>query len=609
MKPRTTLLLAAIGGGLFAYIWFVDRHQSSTNEAAQASAKVLKVERDKITGISVNNAGAQLELRKKDGVWNMEQPLVDLGDSTAIDQLLSLVESLRHDSKIDLTPGKEADQLKEFGVSESDLTLKLKADSGNDLELLVGKDSAVEGKIYVRQQGQNTVYVVRNELRKQLTKKADDFRDHRLSATPAQSVQKFTIKTAEGEIELERKNQHWNILKPLAARAADSKVNDMLAGLLTANVSQFLPEAPTPEQNLSEPKATVTMQVEGQKDPVVLQIGAAPAGDENKEKTFTKISTRKAVTVVANTALDPALKARPNDLRDRKLLRFESDIVDRITIEPAGKPPLVLARKGEKWMRKDGDKESPIKDGLAAKLLADLHSAESVNFVADVATDLAQYGLGTPSVKVRLSSYASENTPESKAGEKPIATLLVGKVEGDSGFAKIEEEPFVIAAAKTLIESFPTDLLALMPAPTPEILIEAKPETITAIEILQKDAAAVNLEKKEGAWKLAKDAPGAPNAEAVQRIEMLLGSLQAGKVSDAAVQTLLEENLKTKVLTLKVSLSKEGKSETQELTVGLPTKDGDFPAKLTGRDGLFLLNSANKEILSAKILPQPEPAK
>jgi hypothetical protein len=34
--------------------------------------------------------------------------------------------------------------------------------------------------------------------------------------------------------------------------------------------------------------------------------------------------------------------------------------------------PIVLARKGEKWMRKDGDKESPIKDGLAAKLLADL---------------------------------------------------------------------------------------------------------------------------------------------------------------------------------------------------------------------------------------------
>jgi hypothetical protein len=75
--------------------------------------------------------------------------------SAAIDQLLSLVESLKHDSKIDLTQGKEAEQLKEFGVSESDLSIKLKSDSGKDLELLVGKDSAVEGKIYVRQQGQD----------------------------------------------------------------------------------------------------------------------------------------------------------------------------------------------------------------------------------------------------------------------------------------------------------------------------------------------------------------------------------------------------------------------------------------------------------------------
>ena len=38
------------------------------------------------------------------------------------------------------------------------------------------------------------------------------------------------------------------------------------------------------------------------------------------------------------------------------------------------------------------------------------------NFVADVATELPKYGLDQPQLKVTLSSFASENTAETKAG-------------------------------------------------------------------------------------------------------------------------------------------------------------------------------------------------
>lgn len=602
MKLRTTLALAAVGGGLFAYIWFVDRHQSSTNETTQASTKVLKLDRDKVTSISIRNAGTQLELRKKDGVWNMEQPLTDLGDSNAIEQLLGLVANLRHDSKIDLTPGKEAEQLKEFGVAESELSLKLKPESGSELELLVGKDSAIEGKIYVRQKGQNAVYVVRNDLRTQLTKKTDDFRDHRLSAIPFQSVQKITVKTNEGEIDLERQNQHWNILKPLRARAADGKIKDLLAGVLTAPVSQFHPETPTPEQSLSDPRATVTLQVEGQKEPVILQVGAPPSGEEAKDKTFAKISTRKAVTVIPNKALDPLLKARPNDLRDRKLLRFEPDIVDRITIQNAGTPPILLSRKGETWVRKDGDKESPVRDGVASKLLADLQTAETIKFVADLATDLAQYGLATPAVTVRLASYSSENTPESKAGEKTITALLIGNVESDGGYVKLEDEPYVVAAPRAFIDSIPADILSLLPLATPEPLFEFKPESITGLQIRHQDAAPIGMEKKDGAWSLADAGTGTLDTDALQKIEAHLIALKAGRVSDPTALALLSENLKTQVLSLTLKTSQEGKENTQELQLGLPTKSGEFPAKLAGKEGVFLLSAASKEILAGKVL-------
>ena len=84
MKPRTTLLLALLASGFFAYLWFVDRHRESTREAAKSAAKVVSFERDKVDSLSLRNGSAQIELRKKDGIWQMEQPQQDRADASAV---------------------------------------------------------------------------------------------------------------------------------------------------------------------------------------------------------------------------------------------------------------------------------------------------------------------------------------------------------------------------------------------------------------------------------------------------------------------------------------------------------------------------------------------
>src|SRR5581483_927333 len=131
-------------------------------------------------------------------------------------------------------------------------------------------------------------------------------------------------------------------------------------------------------------------------------------------KIYVKISTRDVVLVVPKT-VEGVLDTKPNDVRDRNLARFSPDIVDRINIESPGKEKIVLARKGESWVRKVDGKDVAINATAAAKLLTELHSAQVVNFVADVATDLPKYGLDQPQATVTLSSYSSENTAETKA--------------------------------------------------------------------------------------------------------------------------------------------------------------------------------------------------
>ena len=597
MKTRTTLLLALLAAGCFAYLWFVERHQESTRDAAESATKVLSFDRDKLDSLSLRNGSTQLELRKKDGVWQMEQPHQDRADTSAVDRLLGLLEGLRYDSKIDLSKEQEPELLKEFGLADSETTLRFRAGAGKELELVLGKDSPIGQKLYVQLRGQHSAFVVRNELRGRITASPDEYRDHRLSATPVSSVEKLTIRSGEGEIQLQRSGNHWDLVKPLRARAASSKVNDLLAGMLTAQVSQFLAEAPTPEQALSEPRATVTMSVEGEKEPLVLLVGAAPTGDDGKDKCFAKLSSRAAVTVLSNAALDPLIKARPNDLRDRKLIRVASDIVDRITIEPHGRPKIVVARKGENWVLKSGESESTINEILASKLLADLQSAEATNFVADVAADLSQYHLSEPSLRVTLSSYASENRVEFDAGEKVLAKLLFGPPEGDNAYCKLDDEPFVVAASKNLIGSIPSDAILLQPLD----VVDFNPDDVVKISS-RKGSDTTVLEKRDGVWKVSGE--GSVNLPAVQAMLSLVSHLRTPKwigpvdpASQGLEKTEFELNFESK---------KGDQTSSLKLSVGSPYEgENSLHATVSSKPGTFSLNKADKDILSAPLLHHP----
>ena len=78
--------------------------------------------------------------------------------------------------------------------------------------------------------------------------------------------------------------------------------------------------------------------------------------------------------------------------------------------------------------------------------------------------------------------------------------------------------------------------------------------------------------------------------------------MQATRISDPAALKILTENLKTQTLSLKVTTSKDGKEDTVELSLGTATKSGEFPAKISGSEGLFLLKNESKEILAGKLL-------
>ena len=591
MKLRNTLILLLIAGGIFGYIWFVERNRPTTREALERSRRVVEFDRDRINVISIKNPDAKIELRKNEnGVWQLEEPVKDRADSMAITQLLTTVETLRHDAVL----GEEGnalnkDQMKEFGVSTSDTKVKF---SGGDktLELLVGKDAAVEGKIYLRVDGSNSVFVVPNDLKNQLSKKADDFRDRKLTdLTPAQ-VSRVVIQSVAGEIEAEKKSGHWFLLKPLKARGDDSKIGDLIAQATTARVHSFIAEpASTTAYGLQEPRGSVTLFSDAEAEPVVLQIGTDPQEEKEKDKVYAKLSSRESVVLIPNTVLK-ILETKPNELRDKHLLRVESDIVDRITIEPAGADAIVLARSGENWVRKT-DKDVPANSAAAARLLNDLQTHEVTEFVTDVASDVAKYGLDKPRIKVTLSSFASENTAETKAGEKAIVSVLFGNIGGENVFAKVEEEPFIVSVSRVLLDSIPSD-----PIQWQELAIyKFKPGDFKSLDVTKQGGPTVSVQRDKESWNLV-SGDGIVNQINVESLVNTLANLRAVRWIGATTQ---EHGLDQPILTITFNVG-EGKSG--KLSLGAQTADEMSFATAEGLSGTFAVSRPDAEALRLAII-------
>jgi hypothetical protein len=352
---------------------------------------------------------------------------------------------------------------------------------------------------------------------------------------------------------------------------------------------------------MQEPRATVSLWIEGEEKPTVIQIGAHPTDERDREKSYAKASSRDGVVLLPKT-IEALATTKPNDLRDKNLVRVEQDIVDRINIEGAGKEKIVLARKGESWVRKSGGKDEAVNVTAARRVLEELRTQRVAAFVSDVATELARYGLDQPQTKLTLSSYASENTAETKAGEKAIATILFGKVEDGKVYARLEDEPFIVAVPELFLETLMTDPLQWQPLE----VYNHKAENIATVEVTKTGQAAIVLERdKDKQWKLAKG-DGVVNQINAQSLVNTLSSLRAVRWVGAAKA---EHGLDKPGLTVAFKTADGGHGK---LTVGAVTPDSAPVASVEGKGGVFELSgpdlSAFELPMLEKVSSQPAPA-
>ncbi len=455
--------------------------------------------------------------------------------------------------------------------------------------------------MYVRFDSSKDALIVGQTIKKDIDKKPEDFRDKRLTDLVLAQINRVLLKTAAGEMELQKKNDHWEILKPLRARADDQKVNDLIAQVTTARIEQFVADdrGDLHPYGLAEPRGSITLFGQDDKQGQMLQIGSVP--EKQKDQTYVRFTSRGFVYTLPKK-IEEILNTKPDDLRDRHLVRVETNILDRITIEasPARtglKGKTILARKGEDWSIASMN-SAPANSPEVRRLIQTLQNEQVTKFVEDVASNLSKYGLEKPPLQITFSSFASENTAETKAGERPFASVAFGNADGDNVYARVSDEPFVVAVKRSLIGQMFTDPLQWQDLS----IFKFKPEQIRRFTITTAAGEQLMERDEKQQWRWSKG-EGEINQANVNSMINSLANLHAVRWAGA---TTKEHGLDKPQLIISFMHGPD-KKDSATMKIGAKTSDAMWYARVDGREGTFEISNPDYDALALPLVQKPTP--
>ena len=578
MRLRTTLTLVAIATGLASFIYLLDRRVPRRQSHEAGAFNVVDLDLGTIHHLLIQNGESKVELTRNEAGWVMQQPLSDRADTPLIEQLLDSLALLRcEDELADLGRGEQRKQrLREFGLFKPKLHLRIDG-AARSWDLSFGSDTAVEGRTYLRVQGKEPVYVVSSAPKDFLTRKPDDFRDHRLTPFLTAQIDRIELHLSGGLMVLHRTRDDWEMDRPIRARASNSRLSDLLARINGVPIEGFADINHEAMGELSGQAQTLTLGSGDQ------QVELAFDGDRPPDRQLVAISDRPGAFLVAQ-GVSRTLDVHPNDLRDRKVARFNPDLVDRISIS-SGQQTFTIARREDQWVF--ADDQRPVNPEAVNRLIQQVTSQDVEAFVADAAVDLARYGLEPPEQKIAFSSYASENTAESNAGEAPLCTLLLGKSDNGATYARLAEEPFVFSIGDAALAGWPVN--------------REQFQSLDLIQVQRTDLAEVTLQRPgEPLIRLTRDATGqwqrdglaGPAADAA-RIQAFLNALVTLRAQRWLAPSAVPENqMPMLTITLRLRGPAAGEHDSITLQLGSPaTAGGAHYGTISNLSGTFLLGS------------------
>lgn len=229
---------------------------------------IIKFDRSKVDGVDVDLGGKPIEFSKANAEWKMTKPVVARADASAVDGLVSRVETAQMKSIVSSAP-TPAD-LKTFGFDKPQATINLHLGSAR-ATLVVGA-KADDMAVYVRDASKPDVFTVDTSTADDFKKPADDYRKKDLFDFRAFTATRVEITRSGQTVIFERVKAKddkspdtWHRVSPNPGDPDRAKVESLLAGMADIRATSFV--ASKAKTGLDSPAMTVVAQFdEGKKE-------------------------------------------------------------------------------------------------------------------------------------------------------------------------------------------------------------------------------------------------------------------------------------------------------------------------------------------------------
>jgi len=592
MTPRNTWLWLTLAMGLFAFIFFFERHW---REPEAGPPRVLPgLDGAKVTSVSVfkeTRAGGRLETRadRSNSVWQLTHPLPYPATAPAIEDLLRALEQLRAVTFLSATELRQHTNTdEEFGFDLPQASLLILQD-GQRRQLLVGQHTAPGDQVFLQVVGSPGIFVADAALLKLLPASADDWRERAFVDLKQMAFDRVLVTNSGTAFVLQRgAGNLWRLAHPLPARADASNVVAALQSLERLRVSRFVtddPRADAESYGLQPPELSLTF-ARGTNVVTQFHFGKSPTNDAGL--VFARRLGPPGIVTVSREPLAP-WRADSTSFRDRHLFTLTQPVD---AIEVRGGETFTLHRQASSsWRVLPLD--LPADTEFAEELIRALSAMQVVEFTKDVVTQpaLAEFGLATPARQfVITSAPAGSRGPTNTV----MAELAFGATKDDKMYTRRTDEDSVYAVRAAEVQRLPTAAFQFRE----RRLWSFSEEQVAGLTIHQSGKVRRLLRKGTNSWSLAPGSQGIINDLAVEEATHLLGELSAVVWVGVGEQHLTDWGFKADGLQITVEL-KSGDKLDVRFGGTAPSQFAYAATSLAGQTWVFECPPAVSEVVRA----------
>jgi hypothetical protein len=433
MKWQTTAVLLVIAAALAGYIYLTD-----LATPPEQKEKLFLIDPIEITELEIRRPAGKLRFRREGEAWKMSEPAACGAQSPAVEGVLGEMADLRRPAAvITLSPG-------ETGLDHPTYFVSFRDRAGETHKLLVGSESPMAGTYYARSGDVGRILTVTDGLVKLLNKETAEFRDPRVVDFKPNSITAAELHYADRMMRLERADDGWRLVQPVAIPADANAVEALLRKLNDLSAKRFIDDAPSDPaaHGLDRPLLRASLE-RREETPLEIVLGSKlPIEGLTERYPLYHFRTSEAPSVYAAEVISQSdFVKTAKDFREKRLLGFVLYDVRSVQIEGKDQK-LKLEKEDDAWrITEPSMSNSEAKQEAVDRFLSDLLQGSFEDLIEATPKLLKKYDLDPPLSRISVTD---------KQGR--ARTLLIGRIEKELCYVQVEGEEAILTAPKKIAE-------------------------------------------------------------------------------------------------------------------------------------------------------------